>query len=140
MATDRPTHQALIRRYSRQFDRYDYVYPSVAFAISAIETGWWNPRARIVQNHNLFALKIRRHHPWLSLWIRHDEQGYAVYERDEDSMSDYKMYEGYVIRKYRLTNQQAYLDHICKRFCPANKRYRAHLLWAMNQYKPDFGV
>ncbi len=118
-------------KYWRLIDRLAYTYPDVAWAISAVETGYWAPRARIMQNHNLFALKINRgtasrRHPWLSLYVRCDASGYAVYDNEWDSMADYKMYEAYVIRKHGLYTQQAYVDHICRRFCP-NPVYRGRL-------------
>ncbi|MCK8492887.1 hypothetical protein M0L20_13550 [Spirosoma sp. RP8] len=85
-----------------------------------------------MQNHNLFALKIRRMHPWLSLYLTTDDQGYAVYAEESDSMADYKMYEGYVIRKYGLKNRQEYIDHICRRFCPS-PFYREKLVLAFRK-------
>ena len=85
-----------------------------------------------MQNHNLFALKIKRRHPWLSLYLYCDRSGYAVYDNDFDSLSDYKMYEGYIINKYGLKSEEEYLAHICRRFCP-NPAYRSKLLLAFRK-------
>ncbi|MBO0933930.1 glucosaminidase domain-containing protein [Fibrella aquatilis] len=103
-----------------------YVYPRIALAISSVETGGWHPSTAIIQQRNLFAMKANRRQNYIGLRF-----GYAVFATYQASLDDYGQYEQAVIRVYGIRGEQAYIDHICKRFCPAPS-YRAKLMKALN--------
>lgn len=103
-----------------------YVYPRVALAISSVETGGWRPTTEIIRQRNLFAMKANRRQNYVGL-----RSGYAVFATYQACLDDYGEYEQAVIRRYGLNSQQAYIDHICKRFCTAPS-YRAKLTTALN--------
>lgn len=100
-----------------------FTYPEVAWAISAAETGYWWSAAKLVQQgHNLFGMKKNTRRFYVSI----SEGGYCLYDKPQASLDDYGVYEEEVIRKYGLTTQDKYIDHICRRFCP-NPAYRGKL-------------
>ncbi|GAB3886103.1 hypothetical protein GCM10028825_14790 [Spirosoma agri] len=99
----------------------------MAFAISAVETGYWY---RPSEGHNLFGMKKNGRGFYESL----SPTGYCLYRRKSSSLADYGAYEKQVIAKYNLQSRQAYVDHICRRFCP-NPAYRGKLALAFQTLK-----
>lgn len=104
-----------------------YTYPDIAFAISAVETGyWWTPPS----GHNLFGMKKNGRGYYSSL----SRSGYCRYQSELASLSDYKAYEQQVIVKYSLASRADYLRHIHRRFCP-NPAYQGKLALALQTLK-----
>ncbi|WP_019986283.1 glucosaminidase domain-containing protein [Rudanella lutea] len=99
-----------------------YVYPDVAWAISAVETGYWSEQTAVMKAHNLFAFKANRRRNYVAV----GKGGYVVFASRQACLDDYGAYEQAVIQKYGLCSRRAYLAHICQRFCP-NPRYRRQL-------------
>lgn len=93
-----------------------YTYPDIAFAISAVETGYWRSvaRGKFPTGNNLFGMKKNRRGYYSSL----SRSGYCRYTTESASMADYGAYEQQVIAKYGLANRADYLRHIHRRFCP----------------------
>lgn len=105
--------------YWQRIRAQGYTYPDIAFAISAVETGyWWIPPP----GHNLFGMKKNPRQFYSSV----SAGGYCLYETESASLADYGAYEQFVIAKYGLQSRTAYLAHICRRFCP-NPSYRGKL-------------
>lgn len=102
-----------------------YTYPDVAWAISAVETGYWHPKAAIMRQHNLFAFKVNSRKNYVVVGTN----GYVVFQSQAQCLVDYGAYEQQVITRYALRSRQAYIDHICRRFCP-NPTYRGKLALA----------
>jgi hypothetical protein len=91
-----------------------YVYPDVAWAISAVETGYWWKEP---PGHNLFGMK--KSNQRRAFYVSLSGSGYCRYDNEHASLADYADYEQTVIRKYGLRSRRAYLAHIYKRFCPS---------------------
>ncbi len=110
-------------RYWRLIQAQNYTYPDVAFAISAVETGYWPVRRRGTHpGNNLFGMKKNSRNYYSSLTAG----GYCRYSDENASLADYGAYEQQVIRRYGLHSRSAYLAHIRNRYCP-NRTYRSRL-------------
>lgn len=108
-----------------------YIYPDVAWAISAAETGyWWSAAELIKHGHNLFGMKKNGRGFYMAV----SSGGYCLYASPRMSLSDYGGYEADVIRRYSITSQAGYVAHICKRFCP-NPTYAGKLALAFQKLK-----
>lgn len=117
--------------YWRLIRRQGYKYPDVAWAISAVETGyWWSAPELARHGHNLFGMKKNGRGFYTSV----SPDGYCRYASPVASFDDYESYEASVIQKYGITSQAGYLTHICKRFCP-NPSYRGKLALAFQKLK-----
>ncbi|MCX6216408.1 glucosaminidase domain-containing protein [Spirosoma sp.] len=99
-----------------------YTYPDIAFAISAVETGYWWTQP---PGFNLFGMKKNPRGFYASL----SKDGYCRYTSESASLADYGAYERQVIAKYNLVSRAAYLGHIHRRFCPTAS-YRVKLALA----------
>ncbi|MVM36478.1 hypothetical protein GO730_00450 [Spirosoma sp. HMF3257] len=104
-----------------------YTYPDIAFAISAVETGYWWIAS---PGHNLFGMKKNGRGYYSSL----SRSGYCRYKSESASMADYRAYEQQVIAKYSLVTRSDYLRHIYRRFCP-NPTYQGKLALAIQTLK-----
>ncbi len=107
--------------YWRLIRQQGYTYPDVAFAISAVETGYWSPGAEIMKQNNLFAFKANSRKNYAGV-----RNGYCIYASRQESLRDYAAYELQVIDKYNLRTRAAFRAHIYKPFCP-NPRNRGKL-------------
>ena len=117
--------------YWRLIQRQGYNYPDVAWAISAVETGyWWSEQELARHGHNLFGMKKNRR----MFYVAIGAGGYCRYDSPMASLDDYGVYEEDVIRHYGITNQAGYVAHICKRFCP-NPAYSGKLALAFQKLK-----
>lgn len=52
------------------------------------------------------------------LYVSLSNTGYCLYATQNDSWADYLGYEQQAIKKYNLRSRRAYIDHLCKRYCP----------------------
>jgi len=52
------------------------------------------------------------------LYVGLSKGGYCRYANEGDSLADYLGYEQQAIKKYNLRSRRAYIDHLCKRYCP----------------------
>lgn len=108
--------------YWRLIQAQGYTYPEVAWAISAVETGyWWTPPP----GQNLFGFKKNGRGFYEAI----SAGGYCRYRSEFASLADYGAYEQQVIAKYGLHTKAQYLSHIHKRYCP-NPAYRDKLVLA----------
>ncbi|MEZ0607839.1 glucosaminidase domain-containing protein [Fibrella sp. WM1] len=121
------THLTYWRRISRQ----GYRYPDVAWAISAVETGYWWSEVELARHgHNLFGMKKNGRGYYTSV----SPDGYCRYASPVASLDDYGDYEAATIRKYSISSRAEYLAHICWRFCP-NPSYGGKLALAFQKLK-----
>lgn len=104
-------------------------YPDVAWAISAVETGYWY---RPPKGSNLFGMKKSRQRR--AFYVSLSPSGYCLYDNERASLADYADYEAASIKRYRITSRRAYIAHICKRFCP-NPVYPGRLALAFDTFK-----
>ena len=132
-----PDRQAALRKRARTYIDmirwHGYQYPDVAAAISAIETGWWQP----AWTNNLFGMK-RSSRQFNQGATR---AGYCIYVNEKLSLNDYAAYERHAIKKYSLNTQAQYIDHICRRYC-RDPHYRVKLnraLALINQLDNEVG-
>jgi hypothetical protein len=123
----RDPESAVHHRYWLLIRTEGLAYPDVAWAISAVETGYWY---RPPKGRNLFGMKKNKRGFARSI----SSGGYCQYASEQQSVADYAAYEAASIAKYRLTNRRAYLAHICKRFCP-NPVYKGRLALAFDKFK-----
>lgn len=103
-----------------------YTYPDIAFAISAVETGYFH----IHPGNNLFGMKKNGRGFYSSL----SANGYCRYRLESASLADYGAYEQQVISKYSLSSRADYLNHIHRRFCP-NPAYPGRLDLAFRELR-----
>lgn len=106
------------------YGRTDLVYPRIAVAISALETGWWPTEAEswLMDYHNLFAFRLNsRKFSVVSL-----RGGYLVYRDFGLSLADYAAFERQVIRKYKVQSERDYFRLICTRYSH-DRQYRVKL-------------
>jgi hypothetical protein len=112
-------------RYWQRIRAQGYTYPDIAWAISAVETGYWWTRP---PGDNLFGFKKNSRHLYASV----SAGGYCRYRNEADSFADYGAYERGVIAKYKLHSRVDYLRHIHRRYCP-NPAYPGKLVLAFRE-------
>lgn len=125
--TDRIAH------YTHLIAQQGYQYPHLAAAISAVETGYWNPKVGIVRAHNLFAFKRNSRKNYIAVRA----SGYVVFESDSACLADYGQYEQQVIRKYTLTSAERFRRHLIRRFS-SDPNYGRKLQHALTATKHCF--
>lgn len=123
----RDPESALHHRYWLLIRTQKLTYPDVAWAISAVETGYWY---RPPKGRNLFGMKKNRRGFARSI----SSGGYCQYESEQQSVADYAAYEAHCIQRYQISSRRAYIAHICKRFCP-NPVYPGRLALAFDTFK-----
>lgn len=119
--------------YTGQIEQQNYRYPRLAAAVSAVETGYWNPAVGIMQAHNLFAFKENSRRNYIAV----RPSRYVVFASDSASLADYGEWETHVIRKYRLGNAPRFHRHLTRHFC-RDPLYARKLQQALRTLQPYF--
>lgn len=79
-------------------------YPDIVYAKSCLESG--NFKSDIfLNNNNLFGMRLAKSRPTTAIGSK---DGYAIYERWEDSVFDYIIYQSFVLR--RVNNKNEYFN------------------------------
>ena len=87
-------------------------YPDIAFAQAILESGHFKSRVCRV-NNNLFGMKL----PGQRETVANGKNlGYAKYSDWNKSVLDYKMWQDYVIKKYKISNRTQYVNMINKSY------------------------
>src|SRR5574343_695271 len=97
-------------------------YPSIASAISRLETG--NNTSKLYKKYNnLFGFKINKR----KIYIGHTKSKYCIYANKMDSVRDYSLWEASVIRRYKITSQNQFIYHLVRRYAK-DVNYKKKLL------------
>jgi len=100
-------------------------HPDVAIAQSILETGWYKSDIFNV-NNNLFGMKFPKKRKTVAVG---ENMGHAKYEKWEDSVNDYKLWQDYYnqLRKSKKLNpidsmsKDEYYSFLDSIYCPLNQ-------------------
>lgn len=87
-------------------------YPDIAFAQAILESGHFKSKV-CRTNNNLFGMKLPGQRETVAIG---KNLGYAKYSNWSKSVLDYKMWQDYVIKKYKISNRTQYVNMIDKRY------------------------
>lgn len=94
-------------------------FPEVVFAQAVLETGHFKSQL-FKDANNLFGMKVPKKRETLAIGKK--KGGYAVFENWESSVSDYHLWQGYMLRNRTIKTQKEYLS-LLDRVYSSNGKY-----------------
>ncbi len=109
-------------------------FPSVVFSQAILETGHFKSKVWR-ENHNLFGMRLAKKRPTTAIGSKHN---HAVYTDWMESVSDYLLWQTYVLKDKSISSDKEYLEFLDSYGYSESGKYRQTVNKIMKNYMPRY--